>query len=109
MDTFQELQKRMEKFVRDRNWTQFHIPKNLSMAIAVEAAELMEIYQWMENEESAHRSINDEQVRSDLEDEVADIIIYCLSLANATGIDLKSIIENKMRKNNIRFPPGVDI
>jgi len=106
MDDFQELQKRMEKFVKERNWTKYHSPKNLAMSIAIESAELMEIFQWMEPDKALEATLEDNETRNQLKDEIADIIIYCLSLANVAQIDLKQSIIAKMERNNFRFPVG---
>ena len=105
-NTFQELQHKMAKFVDERSWNKFHSPKNLTMSIAIEAAELMEVFQWMDTQEARDKSLNDLKVRAQLEDEIADVIIYCLSLANTANLDLKAIIERKMERNNSRFPVG---
>lgn len=86
-------------FVRERDWEQFHTPKNLAMSIAIEAAELMEIFQW--GPEAA------EMVPDDLakvREELADVVIYCLAMANRLGIDLSSAVKEKVAKNSRKYP-----
>ncbi len=99
--TLQELKDRMSAFVRERDWEQFHTPKNLSMSIAIEAAELMEHFQWLTVEQS--KSLAPEAL-SDIGEELADIVIYSLSLANTLGLDLSETILAKMEKNIRKYP-----
>ncbi len=99
--TVQELRKRTAEFVRERDWEQFHTPKNLSMSIAIEAAELMEHFQWMTVEESSHLS---PQSIAKAGEELADIVLYSLSLSNALGIDLSETVLDKMAKNIRKYP-----
>ncbi|PLY01270.1 MAG: NTP pyrophosphohydrolase [Desulfuromonas sp.] len=99
--TLQELKDRMATFVRERDWEQFHTPKNLSMSIAIEAAELMEHFQWLTVEQS--KNLDDEAL-SDIGEELADIVIYSLSLSNYLGLDLASTVQAKMDKNIRKYP-----
>ena len=93
-----ELKARVLAFVRERDWEQFHSPKNLSMALAAEAAELMEHFLWATPEQS--RAIaNDPVKRAKIAEELADVAIYALEFANATGLDLAAAIEAKMAAN----------
>jgi NTP pyrophosphatase (non-canonical NTP hydrolase) len=90
-------------FAHARDWEQFHSPKNLSMAIAAEAAELMEPLLWVTPEES--RAVMDRpDKRAALQDELADIVVYCLEFANQTGIDLTTAITAKMARNAEKYP-----
>ncbi|CAM3169986.1 nucleotide pyrophosphohydrolase [Streptobacillus felis] len=89
----ENLLKRLEKFVVERDWNKFHTPENLSKSIIIEAAELLENFQWGEV------SYDSENV----EEEIADIMIYCLHLTNVLGLDPLEIINKKMDKNEIRF------
>lgn len=89
-------------FVQERDWDNYHNPKNLAMSIAIEAGELMEIFQWLNEQESNNIMNTDENVH--LQEELADIIIYCLSLANRLDIDVSSAIEDKIIKNGIKYP-----
>jgi len=99
--TIHELKKRMAQFVRERDWEQFHSPKNLSMSIAIEAAELMEHFQWLTIEQS--KSLDDAALQ-DIREELADIVIYALSLSNILDVDLARAISDKMEKNIRKYP-----
>lgn len=98
----QQLKDKIAKFVQERNWNQFHNPKNLAMSIAIEASELMEIFQWLSMEESW--DINNSSESNHLKEELSDVIIYCLSLANQLDIDVATAIEDKIKKNGIKYP-----
>jgi NTP pyrophosphatase (non-canonical NTP hydrolase) len=99
--TIQELKERMAQFVRERDWEQFHSPKNLSMSIAIEAAELMEHFQWLTVEQS--KSLEAEALQ-EIREELADIVIYALSLSNFLDVDLAQSIIDKMEKNIRKYP-----
>jgi len=101
--TVAELKQRVRIFARERDWEQFHSPKNLSMALAAEAAELMEHFLWSDSEESKARS-QDPSRRCDIEAELADVVIYAIEFANVTGIDLAAAIEAKMAANAKKYP-----
>lgn len=90
-------------FAREREWEQFHAPKNLSMALAAEAAELMEHFLWVSSEESRAVSA-DPAKRAKIAEELADVIIYALEFANATGLDAARSIEAKMAANAKKYP-----
>jgi len=101
--TIADLRAQAEAFVAERDWAQFHSPKNLSMAIAIEAAELMEHFQWLTVEES--RDLVEEGItRGQIVDELADVLIYCLSLANALDVDLSEAIVRKLAHNARKYP-----
>jgi NTP pyrophosphatase (non-canonical NTP hydrolase) len=101
--TFAELKSRVLAFARERDWEQFHAPKNLSMALAAEAGELMEHFLWATPE--ASRTIaNDPAKRQKIEEELADVVIYALEFANMTGIDVAAVIETKMVANAKKYP-----
>ena len=102
MSEINELKDLVAEFIKERDWNKFHNPKNISMSIAIEAGELMEIFQWYTNEECNSDFI--EKNRKEIEDEVADVLIYTLSLANVCNLDLKRIITSKMERNYLRFP-----
>lgn len=102
--TIAQLRQRVAEFVSQREWEKYHRPKNLAMGLAIETAELMEHFQWLTAEE-ADRAMADEAVRREVADELADVLAFLLSLANATGIDLSSAFENKMSQNEIKYPP----
>jgi NTP pyrophosphatase (non-canonical NTP hydrolase) len=99
--TLQQLKERMADFVRERDWEQYHTPKNLSMSIAIEAAELMEHFQWLTVEGSQNLPA---EALADIGEELADIVIYSLSLANALKLDLAETVSNKMDKNVRKYP-----
>ncbi len=105
--TIGQLKDIMKKFVDERDWQQYHQPKNLAMSISIEAAELMEHFQWFDQQR-----INDElknpETKSKIADELADIINYCLSFANATNIDISDAVIKKIKHNQSRFPIGGD-
>lgn len=101
--TIAELKNQIRVFVQERNWEQFHTPKNLAMSISIEAAELMELFQWTDVEESTRRSETD-PIRTRLQEELADVLCYALSLANAAQLDLSEIIRAKLVKNRAKYP-----
>lgn len=100
-DRLTELRDRLRGFVRERDWEQFHSPKNLAMAMIVEAAELVEHFQWSTEQES--RELNDEQ-RIKVEQEIADTFVYLLRLSDVLGIDLIDAAHRKMDLNAKKYP-----
>lgn len=101
--TVGELRERVLAFARARDWEQFHSPKNLSMALAAEAGELMEHFLWTESKTSA-AALTDPAKREEIEDEIADVVIYALEFANIGGIDLARAIGAKLAKNAAKYP-----
>jgi len=101
--TVAELKSRVLAFVRERDWEQFHLPKNLSMALAAEAGELMEHFLWATPEQSKAIAA-DAAKRQKIADELADVVVYALEFANATGLDLAASIEAKMAANAKKYP-----
>lgn len=101
--TVADLKKHVLAFARERDWEQFHSPKNLSMAIAAEAGELMEHFLWATPEEARAVAAAPEK-RGKIADELADVVIYALEFANATGLDLSAAIEAKMASNARKYP-----
>ena len=97
------LRQAVADFVDARDWQPFHSPKNLSMSIAIEAAELMERFQWLTIEE-AWTAVEDPTERAAVADELADIVIYCLSLSNALELDISSAVLGKLQTNEHRYP-----
>ncbi len=93
----------LREFAAARDWERFHSPKNLAMALIVEAAELVEHFQWLDAEES--RTLVPDQ-RQGVADEVADVLIYLVRLADRLEIDIPSAVRDKMRRNAIKYPPG---
>ncbi|MBT3584187.1 MAG: nucleotide pyrophosphohydrolase [Halobacteriovoraceae bacterium] len=96
------LKASLKQFAVDREWEQFHSPKNLSMALSVEASELLEIFQWMKEEDSW--DISDPKLIEAVGDEVADIFVYLLRLATVLNLDLKELVDQKMLKNGKKYP-----
>ena len=101
--TVGELRRLIADFIRERDWEQFHDPKNLSMAIATEAAELMEHFRWVKNDPS-RELVRDERARAEVAEELADILAFTLSFANAAGIDITTALRTKMAKNARKYP-----
>jgi dCTP diphosphatase len=98
-----ELKDALRRFAAEREWEPFHSPKNLSMGLAVEAAELMEHFLWIDTEES-RRVCDDPKRRSQVADEMADVACYLLTLSYTLGIDLSEAIRNKIAKNALKYP-----
>jgi dCTP diphosphatase len=101
--TVADLRRRVAVFVAARDWEQFHTPKNLSASIAIEAAELLERFQWLTDEQVAV-ALQDEEKLAAVADEMADVVIYALSLANALDVDLSEAVLGKLERNETRFP-----
>lgn len=101
--TVSELRERVQKFIDDRDWNKYHNPKDLTISIAIEASELMELFQWVKENEVT-RITNDSDKLGKLEEELADVMIYCLSLANALDIDVAQAIDKKISKNESKYP-----
>jgi NTP pyrophosphatase (non-canonical NTP hydrolase) len=100
-DSLEALRRRLAEFARERDWEQFHSPKNLSMALIAEAAELVEHFQWL-SEEQSYRLPEDklEEVRLEL----ADIQIYLIRIADRLGVDLIRAAWDKTELNELRYP-----
>lgn len=103
LTTVAQLRCRMEQFVSERQWHKFHRPKNLAMSLAIEAAELMEHFQWLDHGQ-VDQLLDDPVARKEISDEMADVLSFLLSLANATGIDLASGFQAKMAANDKKYP-----
>ncbi|MGW4287434.1 nucleotide pyrophosphohydrolase [Streptomyces sp. NPDC004673] len=102
------LQRRLAEFAAARDWQQFHTPKNLVSALSVEAAELVEIFQWLTPEESA-RVMADPGTAHRVTDEVADVLAYLLQLCEVLGVDPLAALAAKIERNEGRFSvPGAD-
>jgi NTP pyrophosphatase (non-canonical NTP hydrolase) len=98
-----QYQQKLARFADERDWDQFHTPKNLSMALAKEAAELLEIFQWLSEEQSAAlKSRKDEQQRA--AEEIADVFIYLVRLADKLDIDIETAVAAKMKTNEQNYP-----
>ena len=95
------LKEKLRKFANDRDWDQFHSPKNLSMALSVEVAEIVEHFQWLTEEQSNNLS---QDKLTDIESELADTFIYLIRLADQLGIDLLEAAKNKININEQKYP-----
>ena len=101
--TLQDLKTAVKNFIADRNWESFHNPKNVAMSIAIEAAEIMEHFQWISMDASCE--IKDDPVRqAAVGEELADVIAYALAMANVLGLDVSDTVSRKMQKNAIKYP-----
>jgi dCTP diphosphatase len=101
--TVAELRKLVADFVAERDWSQFHSPKNVSMALAIEAAELMEHFQWLTTEAS-RKLADDPQKLAEVGEELADVVGYSFALANELGLDLSTAIRAKFINNAKKYP-----
>ena len=90
----EETVERVRRFVSDRDWEQFHTPANLAKSISIEANELLECFQWDE----------DHYDREHVKEELADVMVYCMNLLDAMGLDADGIINAKMDKNELKYP-----
>ena len=101
--TVAQLKKLVDDFVAERHWQQFHTPKNLAMALAIEAAELMEHFQWLDLAES-QAVADDAAKRAAAGEELADVLCYALAMATALGLDVSQAMVDKMAKNVRKYP-----
>ena len=102
-----KIQARLKEFALERDWDQYHSPKNLSMALSVEASELMEIFQWVGAEES-RKVVDHPDKLVQVQAEIADICIYAIRLAGVIGIDLETAIDQKIDQNIEKYPPSAN-
>jgi dCTP diphosphatase len=104
--TIADLRTIVRQFVDARDWRQFHSPKNLSMSLAIEVAELMEHFQWIDIGES--RRIGDDPTKlAAAGEEIADVLCYVLALANELNLDLSTALREKMIKNAVKYPAAL--
>lgn len=102
MDDIQRLAAEIKKFAVARDWEQFHTPKNLSMAVAGEAGELVAEFQWLTADQTMRSNMSDEKLR-DVELEIADVAIYLIRLADVLGVDVSEVVRKKLAINESRF------
>lgn len=102
MTTFEEQKTRYQEFIELRDWDQFHTPRNAAAALSVEAGELLELFLWHDNLD-AERVKEDSQLMEEIRGELADILIYCLSLSMQLDIDLSQAVSEKLDENETRF------
>ena len=100
----QKLKDALRKFRDDRDWAQFHDPKNLAEAISIEAAELQEHFLWKEREEAIRQLREDAHFREEVGEDLADVFIFCMNFANAADMDVSSLILDKVEKSNKKYP-----
>lgn len=98
-----QIQKKLQEFSAKRNWDQFHSPKNLAMALSVEVAELVEIFQWLDNEQSLAHNLDSSTLKN-LKEELGDIMIYTIRLADKLNINLEKAIHEKIEINAQKYP-----
>ena len=98
----EKISERLKKFSKDRNWEQYHSPKNLAMALSVEVAELVEIFQW--SNDGGTKEIKDPETRKQIEEEIADIFNYLVKFVDLMEIDLEKISLEKIQKNDEKYP-----
>ena len=96
------IQSRLKKFAEDRDWEQFHNPKNITMALSVEVAELLEIFQWSNS--GGLEEVNDPNIKVQIEKEIADIFNYLIKLTDMLNIDLEEVALSKIEENNAKYP-----
>ncbi len=101
MDDLDTLREAVRRFAAERDWERFHSPKNLASALAVEAAELLEPFQWLTEEQS--RSLSAEQAEA-VRREMADVLIYLVRLADQVEVDLLAAARDKMAENALKYP-----
>ena len=97
------LLEEVREFVRERDWSQYHSPKNLSMALSVEASELVEIFQWLRPEQAADIAA-DAARQQHVGEEIADVLVYLLQIADRCGIDVEAAVERKIGLNALKYP-----
>lgn len=103
MNDLIELRDQLRQFAEDRDWDQFHSPKNLASALAVEAAELLEPFQWLTEAQS--QALSDEQSTA-VRQEMADVLIYLVRLADKLNVDLTAVARDKIAENAAKYPIG---
>ncbi len=101
MTELEQLRLKLREFAAERDWDQFHSPKNLAMALSVEASELVECFQWLTEEQS--RALSAEQLAA-VTDEIADIQLYLIRLADKLDVDIRKAVSAKFRKNEAKYP-----
>ncbi|MEG0052251.1 MAG: nucleotide pyrophosphohydrolase [Comamonas sp.] len=103
MDVLKSLQAELSAFAADRDWEQFHSPKNLAMALSVEAGELLERFQWLSPEQSERAALSSSALHG-VEEEMADVLLYLLRLADRLDVDLAAVAAAKLQKNAEKYP-----
>ena len=104
-DSLQDLAADLRTFARARDWEHYHTPKNLAMALAGEAGELLACFQWLTPAESG-QVMSDSGKAAEIESELADVLSYLIRLADVLGVNLAAAVRSKIQVNEERFPPG---
>lgn len=94
MDSLEELKQKIDQFNKERDWDKFHSPSNLAKSIVIEAGELMECFQWSDDDYNIE----------DVKEELADVVNYCIQLASKLNLDVKEIVENKLSLTEKKYP-----
>ena len=102
MDEFEKFSTIIDKFSNDRDWTQFHSPRNLAASISIESNELLELFQWIDPSHSDLQS--NQELKSKVAEELADIIIYCVRFCSLQGIEINSMLSKKIKINEEKYP-----
>ena len=103
MDQLKRLQRELAAFIAERGWEPFHQPKDLALALLVECGELLELFQWRKNSE-IEELLQEQTYRESVSEEIADVIIYLLALANRLEVDVVGAARAKLRKNAEKYP-----
>lgn len=98
-----EIKRKIQKFASDRDWNQFHSPKNLIMALSSEVGELSDIFQWLTEEQSKKENISEKNLEL-AKQEMADILIYLIRISDKLGVDLEKEVLNKIKLNEKKYP-----
>lgn len=101
MSVLEDLRRRLAEFAGERDWEQFHSPKNLAMALIVEAGELVEQLQWLSEDQTMNLTATQQQA---VAEEAADVLLYLIRFADRTGIDLERAAWQKIEKNALKYP-----
>lgn len=104
---FEKIKCYLDGFAKERNWEKFRTPKNLCMALSVEVAELTEIFQWMDTEQSLAAK-NDEKTRQHIKEELADVLSYLVQVASVLEINLNEAFWEKTKNNEKKYPASVN-
>lgn len=97
------LQEALKNFAADRDWERFHTPKNLAMALTGEVGELVELFQWLNEDESRH-IMQDKEAATKVKHEIADVLLYLVQMINVLGIDIDQAVKEKLRLNAQKYP-----
>jgi NTP pyrophosphatase (non-canonical NTP hydrolase) len=96
-----ELREQLRKFAAERDWDQFHSPKNLAMALSAEAAELLEVFQWLSEEQSRNLA---SEAKAAASEEIADVLLYLIRLGDKLGVDPLAAAQRKLAANELKYP-----